>query len=637
MANIGILLPRQTILEYAKRVIEEEQAKVQILKVVDNSNAVMEAQAAIEAGVQIIIARGMQALLIKEYTNIPVVEMPLTTQEIGLLIRKAKRQLRKERPTIAIVGWKNMFTSMEHLEELFDFQLRTYFLTALEDTRETVERAMKEGADLIIGGVKANQIAFELGFPCLFVETREDSIRSALRVAQNMGYAADLEKHNNAQLETILDTSFNGIIKLNAYREIVAVNRMIEDVLEKTDSQVIGFPVEEILPGIDVENIGRLLSGEQEMFSSSVVVNNQLLMMMGAPIHFDQNITGAIITCHKVKNVNRPDEDRLKEFYLNGHVARSDFSDVARHSAAMKRNIEMARAYAFSNNPVLIVGETGTEKELFAESIHNNSAQKEGPFINLNCSALSPDAQNETIFGIYSDEKKELVKKGALELAAYGTVLLQDIECLSMENQYLLYKAVSDRAFWYSGSMVRRNLAVRVIATTGKELAALVREGLFREDLYYLLSALKLELPPLRCNRQDIEDLTRIYVQRYASGYSRYTELTKEAVKVLEAFPWEGNLIQLEHFCERLVLLAKRRRVDEGFVRNLLMDTYPDIREVRGEPKMVIFKDPEAAKIADLLEQCGGSRAQAAKCLGISTTTLWRKMKKYGITSKYDI
>ena len=157
MANIAVFLPRQTILEYAQKVIAEDRIDVQILKVVDNASAVPEAQAAIEAGVQIIVARGLQATLIKKHTSVPVVEMPMTTQEIGLMILKAKRQLKKEHPRIAIVGFENMFTSMEHLEELFDFDLSLYLLNELEETRTRINEAIAGGADLIIGGVKANQ------------------------------------------------------------------------------------------------------------------------------------------------------------------------------------------------------------------------------------------------------------------------------------------------------------------------------------------------------------------------------------------------------------------------------------------------------------------------------------------------
>lgn len=255
MEQIGILLPRQTILEFAENVLKKEGIEVQILKVVENANAVVEAQEALAAGVRIIIARGLQATLIKENTNIPVVEMPVTIREIGMMILKAKRMLKKEHPLIGIVAFKNMFDSLDHLEELFDCGLRFYELKALEETRRKVSQAVADGVDLIIGGVKANQTAFEIGFPSLFIETGEESIRSALGLAIHMIDLAKMEKQNEAQIETLLDTSFSGIIKINAYKEIVTVNRVIEQLMGKPASEVVGFPIDKVIRGIDTEGI----------------------------------------------------------------------------------------------------------------------------------------------------------------------------------------------------------------------------------------------------------------------------------------------------------------------------------------------------------------------------------------------
>ena len=391
-----------------------------------------------------------------------------------------------------------------------------------------------------------------------------------------------------------------------------------------------------MLDGIDAESIGRILSGAQQMYSTSLRINNQLLMILGAPIRYGQNISGAILTCHRIKTADKPDKETLRELYLGGHVARRDFQDVLRSSPAVKRGMALAKAYALSSNPILICGETGTETELFAECIHNNSPQREGPFLTVNLSAVEKEDQRAAVFGIYSQEKGEMVKKGVLELGTYGTVLLQEIDCLTRENQYLLYQAVSRKAVCYGESMVKRDPSVRVIATTGRNLVSLVQKGEFREDLYYLLCALKLELPSLRESREDILPLTRHYIQKYAALYSTYVELEQNAKKVMEEYGWKGNIIQLEHFCERVVLTAQKRKVEEGFIRQLLSETYPVMEGAPGAERAVILKNPDAASLEELLAECKGSRTMAAQRLGISTTTLWRRMKKYGITSGSD-
>lgn len=591
MEPIGILLPRQTILEFAENVLKKEGIEVQILKVVENANAVVEAQEALAAGVRIIIARGLQATLIKENTNIPVVEMPVTIREIGMMILKAKRMLKREHPIIGIVAFKNMFDNLDNLEELFDCGLRFYELKALEETRLKVSQAVADGVDLIIGGVKANQTAFEIGFPSLFVETGEESIRSALGMAIHMIDLAKMEKQNEAQIETLLDTSFSGIIKINAYKEIVTVNRVIEQMMGKPASEVVG-----------------------------------------APIQYDGHYSGAILTCHKMKGFERRDSEAAGAKLANGYIASSNFSHILRQSPEMKRCVKLARSYAISKSPVMICGETGTEKEVFAEAIHNNSSQKGGPFLNINCGSLSPQEQREVIFGFSGESRK-----GAWERAAYGTVLLQDLDKLSAETQYLLYKAVHDKLFWCNNSMVKRALPVRLMVTTSKEPAMLVKNDLFREDLYFLLSALKIELPPLRKTREDIPRLISLYLERFNAAYSRYVEISEAALKAMEEYYWEGNLLQLEVFCERLILTAHRRRVEEGMVRNLLQELYPIVREQSGKIQTVLLKNPEAVRIAGLLDRYQGNRTMVAEELQISTTTLWRKMKRYGIGSKYEL
>ncbi len=632
MERIGILLPRQTILEFAENVLKKEGIEVQILKVVENANAVVEAQEALAAGVRIIIARGLQATLIKENTNIPVVEMPVTIREIGMMVLKAKRMLKKEHPLIGIVAFKNMFGSLEHLEELFDFNLRFYELSALEETRMKVSQAITDGVDLVIGGVKANQTAFEIGFPSLFVETGEESISNALGMAIHMIDLARMEKQSEAQIETLLDTSFSGIIKINAYKEIVAVNRVIEQMMGKPADQVVGFPIDKVIKGIDTEGIEGILRGTDELYSTSFSIRDQPLMVVGAPIQYDGHFSGAILTCHKMRTAEGGNSEISGTKLATGYIASRNFANMLRRSPEIRKCIKLARSYAVSKSPVMIWGETGTEKEVLAEAIHNNSPQKGGPFLNINCGSLSPQEQREVIFG-FSEESR----KGAWERAAYGTVLLQEVDQLSMETQYLLYKAVHDKQFWCNDSMVKRALPVRLIVTTSKELTVLVKEGLFREDLYFLLSSLKIEVPPLRKTTEDIPRLVKLYSERFNGAYSRYVEISKEALKAMEEYFWEGNLLQLEVFCERLILTAHRRKVEEGMVRNLLQELYPLIREQSGRIQTVLLKNPEAVRIAGLLDQYDGNRTMVAEELKISTTTLWRKMKRYGIGSKYEL
>ena len=182
-------------------------------------------------------------------------------------------------------------------------------------------------------------------------------------------------------------------------------------------------------------------------------------------------------------------------------------------------------------------------------------------------------------------------KKSAMENGQYGTILLQEIDHLCPEAQYLLYKAINNRTFWINGSMVKRTFAVRIIATAEEELSAAVKAGNFRNDLYYLIQPLNLRLPSLREYPEEIPQLIDCYLERYNNSYTSRITVSADGKRVMQEYQWEGNLLQLERFCERLVLTANRKRLEEGYIRELLLDTYPLIKsggekmhESSGEP-----------------------------------------------------
>ena len=636
MANIAVFVPREQMLIQTQKVIEEEGLDIFQLKVIETANAVYEARDAVENGAEIIVARGLQAKMIKQYTNIPVVEITFTGQELGLLVQKAKQVIKKKRPFIAFVGFRNMFSNMSHFEQLYDIQLGLYYIQSTDKIQSTVAKAVQDGAEIIIGGDTTTRTASNMGVHSLFLDCTEDSIRDGLHVACKMGYAADLEKYNNAQLETILNTSFNGIIKINTRREIIVINKVVEDILARKTEDVAGTPIEKVLSEIDTEYIDDILEGRRESYSTSIRFKETTLMIVAAPIQYDNKITGAILSCHKAVNMLKLENQVKREMYLYGYIAKYDFGKISRRTKEMKQNIELAKLFSLSQNPVLIYGDTGTEKEIFAQCIHNHSTRSNGPFVSINCGSMNEEMQIKTIFGSSDFNDEHTGVKGAMETANFGTVYIQEIEHLSPQCQYRLYKAIKYKGLIQNDIEKSKTLDVRVIADSKKNLAHFVKNGLFREDLYYSLSALSLEIPPLKKRPEDVEYLVSEYIKKYMELYSRYIVIPKDTYDVLKNYPWEGNLIQLENFCDRLVLTADKRTVDAGCVENLLHQMYPIIREKDGEDKIIIFKHPEAVEIADTLDKYK-NRAEAAGALGISTTTLWRRMKKYGLQNKYEV
>lgn len=637
MSKIAILLPKEYMLEQARNVIREDELDIDILKVIKTSDSVYEARQAVEQGAEVVLARGVQAAFICQYTNIPVAELTLTGQEIGLMIASAKKKVPdKKCPQIALIGFKNMFSDTTYADELFDIRLKFYDITAIEQAAEKVDLAIQEGADVLLGGDTVNALAAQKGIPAQFIDSTEESIRSAIGVAKKMILTAEAEKNFTAQFETVLDNSYNGILEIDENKEIMIVNRAGEELFHKKASQLEGTALEKVIPELEQRYIDDVLSGKRDSFMTSVYVAGVPMMLTAAPIQYENKIRGAIISLYRNASVRKNDADELHSYYLKGYVAHAHFSDIRITGKEMEYCVELSKMYALSKNPVLICGEDGTDKEKLAQCIHNNSSYKAGPFVAVNCSGMTEQMQVDRLFG-NPDAEDESMKKGALAISDHGTIVISEIEKLSLLCQYRLYRAIRSDSLIQNDLERSQTLDNRIIAITGADLYQYVEQGRFRQDLYYLLNSLTVEIPPLRKRPQDIRAIVEDCRVRFTKRYARFPKIAEDAMEALAGFGWQGNEIQLESFCERLFLTSPKKTITSDYVYFLLDTLYPVKERISEDGTTVIYQHPEAARLTELLEKHQGNRSAVAKELGISTTTLWRRMKKYGVINKYDL
>ena len=629
MGKIVLLVPREEMLYLAHNILQEKKYAIAQMRVIQTENTVVEARNSIAAGADIIIARGLQASLIKQYTDVPVVEIVATAQEMALLVVKARQIVKKARPIIAVVGFQNMFCDMTYFETIYDIKLRTYFAANGSGLKEKAMEAVEDGADLMIGGDIAVETAKEADIPSLFLSITEDSLRTAFSMAESLDFAMGAEKRSNAQIETLLDYSFNGVVNMDRKGVITTVNPVMRDILGADGEQVAGRHITQVFSDIDRDKLSQVLEGKEESYSSFMQAGKTSIFAILAPVRVGNETEGAILTCHKVKQQSRgerrPQRDGANR--VQGLIARRNFSSIRQESGAMKECVHLARLYSQSEQPVLLLGETGTERRALAESIHNTGLCSEGPFLALSCAGLAREEQEEMLFG----------NKGAVFLAEGGTLYLEDVETLSLKSQYGLYQLIR----YKTGSRdFARTMGfhIRVIASsilTPEDLGNLAFSGGFRQDLYYLFTGLVLRVPPLRERPEDLEQAIRDTVREACDQYSRYHVVTQGGMQCLKAYPWQGNLLQLETFLKRLILTAEKRSIDEILVRKLLRELFPSSAPVRMMPDGQGIGGPvaceEERQIRLALTAQGGSRERAAACLGISKATLWRKMKKYNI------
>lgn len=654
MGKIALLVSREEMLYLAHNILQEKKYAIQEMRVIDTADCVTEARNSIAGGASIIIARGLQASLIKQYTNIPVVEIVMTAQEMALLVMKAKQIVKKPGPVIAVVGFRNMFCDMSYFESLYDIELRTYYAKNGAELPEAARKAVVEEADLIIGGDTAVKIATEAEIPSLFLSITEDSLKNAFSMAERVDYAMGVEKKNAAQMETLLDYSYSGVVRVDAAGLITMINPVMEEMLcgregvAERGEQLPGQKLQSVFPELDGEAVYQVFQEGRE-YSLFMQVNHISVFAVLAPVLVENRVDGGILTCHRMKKRQSILEDGRKKQRAGGMIPLAQFGDICQMSKAMQECIRLAKLYAMSEKPVVIMGESGTEKLMIAQSIHNSSLHSTGPFLDVPCAGLSDEAQRVSIFG----------EKGAAVQVNGGTLLIQDVDCLTSANQYRLYQLIRYHACHGGDVSQIRKVDVRVMVTSDIPLEMLVAQRKFRRDLYYLLDGLTCLIPPFRERSEDLRQKLDDCLKESCERYARYHVFTQGAWKALLEYPWPGNLFQIENFCERLILTADRRSIDEVMICRLLERLYPEIPDREHGQKCsrrsgltpeerdggVEYTSPVRncennrnmsegeQEIYEALCRYDGSRQKTAEALGISKATLWRRMKKYGIES----
>ncbi|HHS13663.1 MAG TPA: sigma-54-dependent Fis family transcriptional regulator [bacterium] len=283
---------------------------------------------------------------------------------------------------------------------------------------------------------------------------------------------------------------------------------------------------------------------------------------------------------------------------------------------------------------VLIEGESGTGKELVANAIHYSSQRADQPFIKINCSAIPDHLLESELFGhekgAFTDAKA--IKKGLFEFANGGTIFLDEISSMKLALQPKILRVIESQTVRRIGGLIDIKIDVRVVAATNTELAKLVKNKEFRDDLYYRLKVLEIKIPPLRERKEDILLLTKLFLQEFNKEFNRHIQkLDKKTEELLTAYSWPGNVRELKNVIERAVILC---RDDILMPENLPLEikTGSDIPHSRvGSPGKISLQEMEKIHIAEILKTVGGNKSQAARILDISRSTLREKLKSYRI------
>ncbi|MBU1056411.1 MAG: sigma-54 dependent transcriptional regulator [Proteobacteria bacterium] len=315
--------------------------------------------------------------------------------------------------------------------------------------------------------------------------------------------------------------------------------------------------------------------------------------------------------------------------------ARFDFSNIIGRSQAMQKLLETIAMVAPTEATVLITGGSGTGKELIANAIHQNSPRHKKPLIKINCAALPETLLESELFGHEKGSFTGAVsqKKGRFHLAHTGSIFMDEIAEMSTVTQAKILRVLQERQFEPIGSSTTVNVDTRIIAATNRDLEVEIREGRFREDLYYRLNVVNLRVPSLHERRDDIPLLAAFFLKRYSDKNQRLIKgFNPRAIDLLMRYEWPGNVRELENVVERAVIMTRGEMITpeefpDAFKNLSVDDTNIELDLSSGRS----LKDVEKDMIIRTLDEAGGNRTHAADILGISRRTLQLKLKEYGI------
>jgi DNA-binding NtrC family response regulator len=476
---------------------------------------------------------------------------------------------------------------------------------------------MPDVTELSVEATNLQRIARIVGEPRILIIDDEHAIRESLDTLLNLeGFAVDAAGDGAAGLDLLARNEYDLLLLDLALPGQTGIE-LLPRILEVQP----GLPVIMITAFGTVGNVVDAIRAGAENFVQKPWDNEKLLADIRAAV-------GRHRAEEEVVQLKRT----LKQRY--------NFENIVGKSEPMLRLFDLVAQVAPSRSTVLIQGESGTGKELIAKAIHANSPRKDRPFVPVNTGAVPSELLESTLFGHVKGAFTSAVsaKKGLFEVANGGTLFLDEIGTMGIDMQAKILRVLQDRRFMHLGGTQEIQVDVRIIAATNVNLQDAVREGRFREDLFYRLNVISLELPPLRSRREDIPLLAAHFLKFYAEENStEHRSLSPEAMRIIMDYEWPGNVRELENAMERGVVLSTSRIIGPELLPTQLTGSTYSASLLDHEPNASLFdlmEEIERRIISDRLERCHWNQTEAAEYFKIPLSTLNQKIKRLNIEVK---
>ncbi|TDT62793.1 sigma 54-interacting transcriptional regulator [Fonticella tunisiensis] len=626
MGEIVLIAPYENLGNMAREVIKKNGFDIDVV-IGDLSDGVKAAQRAVKEGAQVLISRGGTYTMIKGAVEVPVVEIKMSSFDI----LRGFKNLMKYPGKIGVAGYRNVIYGCDTVAELLNVDVEMFLFDNEVTAPLVIEEAISRGIKVFIGDAIGYKSARAYGCESYLITSGKESIYDSVQEAMRILEVTKTEKAKAEKFKTILDFINDGILAVDKHGIITTFNPAAEWIFQRRASEVVGRKVGEVIPNTGMLKV--IESGSKEI-GVLQDINRCKIVTNRVPIVVDDKIVGAVATFQDVTQIQDLEYKIRREQVKKGFVAKYNFDNIVHVSRAMEECIERAKKYSKIDSPVLILGESGVGKELFAQSIHNESPRRNGPFVAVNCAALPPNLLESELFGYVEGAftgAKRGGKPGLFELAHKGSIFLDEIGELSMEFQARLLRVLQQKEVMRIGDDKVIPIDVRIIAATNKDIAKMVSENKFREDLYYRINILTLYIPALRFRREDVIPLINHFINKYSLRYGKnITGISSEVQDYLLSYNYRGNIRELQGIMERAVALCEGDIIqlkDVEAVSNVKEDTTIN-KEFCDDVPLISLRELEINYINKVIEKCCGNISEAAKILGIDRSTIWRKLKK---------
>lgn len=629
MKQILFISPSEELAKLVRDVAEERGMEITIrTAILEEAEGVV--ANAIKHNTKVVISRGGAAYLLKQKFTVPVLTVKMTS---GSYINAFKK-IRNVTGPVAFFSVDKIQDNVKSLCYFLNVDANYYYFNDTESAIAAVKQAKKDGNVCGVGGVLTKIYAEHLHMDYYTLENNREDIEITLDAAQQvLKSVLDGERRNRTlqlhlkRYETIFNYTHDGIIAIDKKGKVEVVNKQAEDILPLKNKPYEGRHIEEILPSTKMPIV--LQNGHKEL-DELMKIDNVIINTNRVPIVIDGEVEGVVATFRDIESIRNSEQKIRSSLHRKGLASRYRFADMIGDSPSFRRAIRIAKSYAHTDSNILILGEIGTGKEMFAHAIHHESSRRKNPFVTINCTNYSSQALQADLLGYengFSPFGVKGSKEGAFELAHGGTLFLDKIGDAPLDVQSLLARVIDTKEVRRIGGDKVIPIDVRIIASTSHNLTKDAGQGRFLEELMYSLSVLTLHIPPLHERGQDYVLFCDTWFHRnFGADYALYKKQIDTIIHYFQGYEWKGNIRQLSNIVERVSVLLKNDMTVEEIISTLPHEENELIRD-----QDVTLGKWTRSSIVEALTANHLNISRAARTLNCSRSTLYKKMKELNI------